>query len=134
MKPIHSKIAAIHKLPSFTGKVARMSFIGAHNFYTKYNKNLHINHKQSYDLLHENNSWNWTPELELLFTKLKSTLTSDTKLTIPNTKLAFCLTVDASLITLGAVLFQFNEDNKMKMVSYISRFFNPQEQTNQTRS
>ena len=36
IKPIHSKIAAIHKLPSPTGKVAPMSFIGALNFYTKF--------------------------------------------------------------------------------------------------
>ena len=35
IKPIHSKIAAIHKIPSPTGKVALMSFIGALNFYTK---------------------------------------------------------------------------------------------------
>ena len=32
IKPIHSKIAAIHKIPSPTGKVALMSFIGALNF------------------------------------------------------------------------------------------------------
>ena len=35
IKPIHSKIAAIHKILPPTGKVARMNFIGALNFYTK---------------------------------------------------------------------------------------------------
>ena len=39
LKPIHSKIAAIHKILSPTGKVALMSFIGALNFYTKVIKN-----------------------------------------------------------------------------------------------
>ena len=39
IKPIHSKIAAIHKIPSPTGKVALMSFIGALNFYTKFMTN-----------------------------------------------------------------------------------------------
>ena len=34
-------------------------------------------------------------------------LTSETELTIPNTKHPFFITVDASLIGLGAVLFQF---------------------------
>ena len=52
IKPIHPKIAAIHKNPSPTGKVASMSFIGALNFYTK-RKKLHINLKPFYDLLHE---------------------------------------------------------------------------------
>ena len=53
-------------------------------------------------------------------------LTSETELTIPNTKHPF--SVDASLIGLGAVSFQLNEQNKMKAISYNSRILNPQEQ------
>ena len=55
-------------------------------------------------------------------------LTSETELTILNTKHPFFITVDASLIGLGAVLFQLNEQNKMKVISYISRILNPQKQ------
>ena len=55
-------------------------------------------------------------------------LTSETELTIPNTKHPFVITVDASLIGLGAVLFQLNEQNKMNVISYNSRILNPQEQ------
>ena len=57
IKPIHSKTAAIHKIPSPTGKVALMSFIGALNFYTKFIEKLHINLKLFYDLLHEKTPW-----------------------------------------------------------------------------
>ena len=128
IKPIHSKIAAIHKIPSPTGKVALMSFIGALNFYTKLIEKLHINLKPFYDLLHENTPWKWTDEHESLFQKLKMSLTSETELTIPNTKHPFFITVDASLIGLGAALFQLNEQNKMKVISYNSRILNPQEQ------
>ena len=128
IKPIHSKIAAIHKIPSPTGKVALMSFIGALNFYTKYFEKLHINLKPFYDLLNENTPWKWTDEHESLFQKLKMSLTSETDLTIPKTKHPFFITVDASLIGLGAVLFQLNEQNKMKVISYNSRILNPQEQ------
>ena len=129
IKPIHSKIAAIHKIPSPTGKVALMSFIGALNFYTKFIEKLHINLKPFYDLLHENTPWKWTDEHESLFQKLKMSLTSETELTIPNTKHPFFITVDASLIGLGAVLFQLNEQNKMKkVISYNSRILNRQEQ------
>ena len=128
IKPIHSKIAAIHKIPSPTGKVALMGFIGALNFYTKFIEKLHINLKPFYDLLHENTPWKWTDEHESLFQKLKMSLTSETELTIPNTKHPFFITVDASLIGLGAVLFQLNEQNKMKVISYNSRILNPQEQ------
>ena len=128
IKPIHSKIAAIHKIPSPTGKVALMKFIGALNFYTKFIEKLHINLKPFYDLLHENTLWKWTDEHEQLFQKLKMSITFGTELTIPNTKHPFFITFDASLIGLSAVLFQLNEQNKMKLISYKSRILNPQEQ------
>ena len=102
IKPIHSKIAAIHKIPSPNGKIALMSFIGALNFYTKFIEKRHINLKPFYDLLHENTPWKWTEEHETLFQRLKMSLTSETELTIPNTKHPFFITVDASLIGLGA--------------------------------
>ena len=49
---IYSKVAAIHKLPSPTGKVALMSFIAALNVYTKFIEKRHTNLNPSYDLLH----------------------------------------------------------------------------------
>ena len=115
IKLILSKIAAFHKIPYPTGKVALMSFIGALNFYTKFIEKLHINLKPFYDFLHENTPWKWTDEHESLFQKLKLSLTSERDFTIPNTKNPFFISVDASLIGLGAVLFQINEQNKMKV-------------------
>ena len=128
IKPIHSKIAAIHKIPSPTDKVALKCFIDALNFYTNFIEKLHINLQQFYDLLHENTPWKWTDEHESLFQKLKMSLTSETQLTTPNTKHPFFITLDASLIGLGAVLIQLNEQNKMKVISYNSGILNPQEQ------
>ena len=55
-------------------------------------------------------------------------LTPETELTIPNTKHPIFITFDASLIGLGAVLFQLNEQIKMKVISYSSRILNPEEQ------
>ena len=59
-------------------------------------------------------------------------LTSDTYLTIPKTKHLFLITVDASLIGSGAVLFQFNAERKGKYISYTLRKFNLQEQIHST--
>ena len=39
-------------------------------------------------------------------------MTAETELTIPNTKHPFFITVDASLVGLGAVLLQMNEEKK----------------------
>ena len=55
-------------------------------------------------------------------------MTADTELTKPKTIHPFFITVDASLVGLGAVLFQMNEENKMKVISYNSRILNTQEQ------
>ena len=55
-------------------------------------------------------------------------MTAETELTIPNTKHPFFITVDASLVGLGAVLFHMNEENKMRVISYNSRILNTQEQ------
>ena len=87
-----------------------MSLIGGLNFHTKFIEKLHINVKSFYDLLHENTPWNWTDEHKILFQNLERSRTSETEHTTPNTKHPFCSTVDASLIGLGAVLFQLNEE------------------------
>ena len=89
-----------------------MSFIGALNTYTKVVEKLNISLKPFYDLFYENTPWNWTDENETLFHKLKKPLTSETERTKPNTKHSFFITVDASFIGLGAVLFQLNEEKK----------------------
>ena len=116
------------KFPSTTGKAALISFIGALNFYTRFIEKPHINFKPFYDLLHETTPWKWTDEHETLFQKLKTSLTSETEHTIPNTKHPFFITVDASLIGLGTVRFQLNEENKMEVLSYNSSILYPQEQ------
>ena len=54
-------------------------------------------------------------------------MTAETELTIPNTKHPFFITVAASLVCLGGVHFQMNEENKMRVISYNSRILNTQE-------
>ena len=103
IKPIHSKTAAIHKILSPTEKVALMSFIGVLNFYTKFIEKLHFILNPFYDLLDENTPWKWTDEHESLLQKLEclSFLKQNFQYQTKNTP--FFITVDASLIELGAV-------------------------------
>ena len=105
-----------------------MQFLGSVNFYSKFIEKLHINLKPLYTLLHDDVKFQWTPELEKIFQNVKNAMTANTELTIPNTTHPFFITVDASLVGLGAVLFQMNEENKMKVISYNSRILNTQEQ------
>ena len=109
IKTIHSKIAAIHKLPFHTRKVALMNFIGAPNFYTKFIEKLHIDLKSFYDLLRENTPWNWTEEHERHFETFNPLLLLEQNIPFLIQNIHFLITVDASLIGLGTVLFQLNE-------------------------
>ena len=97
-----------------------MSSIGALNFYTNFIEKLHISLKPFYNLLHENTPWKRTDEHETHFQKLKMSQTSDTDLTIPNTKHLIFITVDASLFGLFAVLFQLNEEKNESSIIQIS--------------
>ena len=55
-----------------------------------------------------------------MFQDVKSAMTADTELPIPITKHLFCITVDASLVGLGAVLFQLKEEIKILVSSHNS--------------
>ena len=100
-----------------------MQFLGSVNLYSKFIEKLHTNFKALYTLLQDDVKFQWTAQLEKIFQDGKNSMTADTELTIPNTKHPFFITVG-----LGAVLFQMNEENKMKVISYNSRILNTQEQ------
>ena len=121
IKPIPSKIDAIKRILSPNEKKDVMQFLGSVNFYSKFIEKLHINLEPLNTLLHDDVKFQWTLELEKIFQNEKNAMTADTELTIPNTTHPFFITVDASLVGLGAVLFQMNEENKMKVISYNSR-------------
>ena len=132
IKPVPSKIEAIKRIPSPKDKKDVIQFLGSVNFYSNFLEKLHINLKLLYTLLHDDIKFQWTHELGKIFQLVKNSLTPDTELTIPNTKHPFFTTVEASLVGLGAVLFQMNKENKMKVISYNSRILNTQEQKGST--
>ena len=113
IKPIPSKIDAIKRIPPPKEKKDVMQFLGSVNFYSKFIEKLHINLKPLYTLLHDVVKFQWTPELEKIFQDVKNTMTAENEITIPNTKHPFFITVDASLVGLGTILFQMNEENKI---------------------
>ena len=128
IKPIPSKIEAIKRISLPKEKKVVMQFLGSVNFYSKLIEKLHINLKPLYTLLHDDGKFQWTPKFEKIFQDVKDKMTEESELTIPNAKHPFFITVDASLIGLGAVLFQMNKGNKLRGISYNSRILNTQEQ------
>ena len=128
IKPIPSKIEAIKRIPSPKEKKDVMQFLGSVNLYSKFIEKLHKDLKPIYTSLHDDVKFQWTPELENIIQYVKNKMTAETELTILITKHPFFITVDASLVGLGAVLIQMNEENKMRVISYNSRILNTQEQ------
>ena len=114
--PIHSKVDGIHKLKTPSSNCGIMRFIGSMKYYSKFIQNLHISLKPFYTLLHDDAFFKWTPGLNKLFESIKLSLKKDAELAIPNTSKPFYITVDASLISLGAVLFQPNSNNKIQVI------------------
>ena len=105
-----------------------MRFIGSMNFYSKFINKLHFSLQPFCTLLHDDVSFGWTSDLDKLFNENKLSLSKDAELAIPNTTHLFYITVDASVVGLGAVLFQPNAHKKMQVITYNFRISTTQEQ------
>ena len=97
------------------------------NSYSKFIDKLHIPLKPFYTLLHDDVSFEKNPELNKIFNEIKTSLSKDQIFAILNTTHPFYITVDESLIYLGAILFQHNTNSKMQVISYNSRILATQE-------
>ena len=99
------------------------------NFYSKFINKLHISLKPFYTLLYDDILFEWTPDLDKLFNQIKLSLSKDAELNIPNTTHPFYITVDASLVGLGAVLFQPNSKKIANNFLKFAYFNNPRTKT-----
>ena len=84
-------------------------------------KKLHISLKLSYNLLHDDISFEWIPELDKRLYHIKTSHSNDVDLAIPDAIHPFHITVDASLNGLVAILFQPDLNKKLQVLSYSSR-------------
>ena len=75
IKPINSRIAVIHKIPSPTTKIELMRFIGSMNFSFIFIDNLLVNMKPLSVLLPDNIKFLWNIELETLSQRIKVSIT-----------------------------------------------------------
>ena len=94
------------------------------NFYSSFIKKLHI----IYTFLHDGIPFEWTPEKDRLFIEIKTSVSKEAELALPNTTHPFYITVDVSLIGLGVRLFQPNTESKMQIISYNYRILTTYEQ------
>ncbi|XP_076039591.1 uncharacterized protein LOC143024613 isoform X1 [Oratosquilla oratoria] len=122
LKPQHTKIEAITRIPPPTSKKLLRTFLGLISFYK-----LFIPQASDYtgplsDLLRKTSPepLPWTEDLLDRFCHLKAAISSQPILRLPDPKLTFVLRTDASLYGLGAVLLQYH-DECPHPVAYASR-------------
>jgi RNase H-like domain found in reverse transcriptase len=78
-------------------------------------------------LLKKEKKFEWTDECTEALDKLIKIVSSDPVLQRPNYEKPFTLEVDASQYAMGAILYQENDEGKLRPVGYHSHTLNPAE-------
>jgi hypothetical protein len=126
LKKTKDKISAITEAPQPKTVTQVRSFCGMVNYYSRFVPNLAAILRPIYNLLSQDGKFEWKPECEKAFKKIKEILISDACLVHFDPKLPITLTTDASNEGISAVLNHII-DGEEKMVGCVSRTLMPAE-------
>lgn len=120
ISPNPAKTAAIDKMQQPKNISALRRFLGMTNYYRRF-----IHHYADLaaplnKLLQKDSVWKWSDACQLAFDTLKDHLRSSPILAYPDFSKPFILHTDASIVGLGAVLVQ-EQNNKEVVIAYASR-------------
>ena len=121
IRPDESKIEKVKNFPTPTNIKQVREFLGLASYYRKFIKDFALIARPLNQLLKNDEEFIWNDERELSFQTLKNCLISYPILRHPDFNRPFYLYTDASGTALGAVLQQFDDDNKEYVVAYASR-------------
>ena len=99
-------------------------FVGLCNYYRRFVKDFSSIAKPLHTLTKKGKKFIWSPECDSAFSILKKRLTTSPVLLHPDNTKQFIVECDASNFAIGAVLSQYDEDNKLHPVAYHSRSLN----------
>ena len=122
--PLKSRIHAIQKIQPSTNKKKIQEFLGMLNFLSKYVYKMQIYLRPFYNILRQQNNFEWTTKHQTRFEEIKKLLTGQISSTIPDPNQPFYAMCDASNFGIGAPLLQSHSGtNKMILISANSRLF-----------
>ncbi len=107
-------------------------FMGFLNFYWRFIKGFSKLARPLHDLTKKGVMWRWTKVEQTAFEALKEAVAEEPVLIFPRMTHPFEMEVDASAITIRAVLNQKGEDGKLHPVAYYSESFSTTEQNYDT--
>ncbi len=125
MDPI--KLAGIADWPAPSTLRQLWSFLGFGNFYWEF-----IHHYSDLthplnELLQKDQSYDWTPNRQLAFDKLKQRFMEEPVLLLPDQTQPFQIESDASKYASGAILMQTDINGDQHPCAYMSKSFSPTE-------
>ena len=116
--PLKSRIDAIQKLQPPTNKKKIQEFLGMLNFLSKYVYKMQLYLRPFYNILRQQNNFEWNTEHQARFEEIKKLLTEQISNTIPDPNQPFYAMCDASNFGIGAALLQsHNGTDKMNLIS-----------------
>ena len=121
-------IERILSYPTPTTVKGVQSFLGLAGWYRNFVRDYSKISKPLNRLTRKENPFEWTPECEEAFQKLKTMLSSPPILARPNFNKGFILHTDASTVGLGAILAQKDEKGKERVIYYASKGLIPAEE------
>ena len=104
--PLKSRIVAIQKLQPPTNKKKIHEFLGMLNFLSKYVYKMQLYLRPFYNILRQQNNFEWTTEHQTRFEESKKLLTEQISNTIPDSNQPFYAMCDASNFGIGASLLE----------------------------
>ena len=104
--PLKSRIDAIQKLQPPTNKKKIQEFLGMLNFLSKYVYKMQLYLRPFYNILRQQNNFEWNTEHQTRFEEIKKLLTEQISNTIPDSNQPFYAMCDASNFGIGAALLQ----------------------------
>ena len=122
--PLKSRIDAIQNLQPPTNKKKIQELLGMLNFLSKYVYKMKLYLRPFYNILRQQNNFEWTTEHQTRFDEIKKLLTDQISKAVPDPNQPFYAMCDASNFGIGASLLQsHNGTNKMNLISANSRLF-----------
>ena len=122
--PLKSRIIAIQKLQPPTNKNIIQEFLGMLIFLSKYVYKVQLYLRPFYNILRQQNNFEWTTEHQTRFEEIKKLLIEQISNTIPDPNQPFYAMCDASNFGIGAAFLQSHSGtNTMNLISAKSRLF-----------
>ena len=127
LKPIPRLVDAVRDFPEPANVQETRRFLGLCSYHRKFIPHFAEVANPLHHLTSQDKEFSWTPEYQSACQQLKKSLIIAPVLAYPNFHSDFVLDTDSSVQGLGAVLSQWQEDEKLHPVAYASRSLNDPE-------